>query len=85
MSLLHWTSAPNRQGSHLFSSLLYIQSLDSAEKEEGTLMALLPNSPLSFQALSGNLPIRDSMVGTSPRSSSSSWIGSLCSGAMASW
>ena len=33
----------------------------------------------------GTLPIRDSMVGTSPRSSSSSWIGSLCSGAMASW
>lgn len=25
------------------------------------------------------------MVGTSPRSSSSSWMGSLCSGAMASW
>lgn len=30
-------------------------------------------------------PIKDSIVGTSPRSSSSSWIGSLCSGAIASW
>lgn len=44
-----------------------------------------PQRPDTLKHFSEASPIKDSMVGTSPRSSSNSWMGSLWSGAMASW